>query len=361
MGNPPDNQSIDARLRAYTTRRRQEMGDPFVLPPETRMALKAEIERRNGLNASPAAHSQRWFRWLQSWPVLAPVTGLVVLGVVALVWRFGMGRQNTSQLARAALKEIATPVFATPATSITSAGPSPIVMSAPAAPTQGFSSAKNGSNKTSRTFGTPAAARSHASLLQRFVQAPAAAVNTADRAPGHTSQVLVSFQIQEIDGKLRVVDADGSAYEIASFSFSPAPESEVQLRAVHADHARPATVAAPAPVLNGPAEGPALNMLTRSTVRAGAPPGQQPRPEPAMTNAIAFTALGTNRTLNQSVLLQGRILIPPEPAQQGQKPRDADRAGLDRLRGLLQNSTVQGRVFVAVTNQFELNAVPQVP
>jgi hypothetical protein len=66
-------------------------------------------------------------------------------------------------------------------------------------------------------------------------------------------------------------------------------------------------------------------------------------------NAKAFTATGTNQTLQQNVVFTGEVVRAPMPVQQ--------QAQQQNLRVVLEQVRVQGRAYVGRTNRVEIDAL----
>ncbi len=171
---------------------------------------------------------------------------------------------------------------------------------------------------------SPALSKAGMGRPVRFYRAPSSTGDTT------TTPVLVSFEAQQSDRQLRIVDRDGSVY---TGYLQPAPSAAA----------------------SGVAEAPAQRALSAFSTRQARPQaapatlgGSPPAGSPASAAAFSFRVAGTNRTLKTPVVFSGNILpgtnAPAFPMAPATVP--------------LFNSRVSGRALIGDRQQIEINAVP---
>lgn len=364
MDTGPTNRNIENRLRAYATRRRREAGTGFVMPPDTRRLLQAEVDRKYSSKEPVAVRPSKLFEWLGLKPVWMTATAVVVIGLVAFLVRLSWRPHKVHDLAKVEHK--AQPARSAPAPASASRTLSAPATTSVAAPPEGTVRSAESRLDTPATAPQSVAAlaldRRAAGFSQRFVQTQSGQTQAYQEQPSQqTRKVLKDFQIEVTNGKLRVLDSDGSVYEATlARAAHTAAEGAGQAAYHDAFQPRPKTAVGTPPAETGsaPTTG-RFGARVRMQAEKGLATQTSVGPDIAFSNAIPFVALGTNRTLNQSVAIHGRIVLPGEPGQQIKQPSDLVDSDPATLKALLQNSIVQGRVVIDSSNQFELNATPR--
>jgi type II secretory pathway pseudopilin PulG len=186
---------------------------------------------------------------------------------------------------------------------------------------------------------TPAASHLFGSGLQKFFK------NTAE--PANAVPVLAHFQVQQNGDAIRVVDADGSAYE-----------GTLQMGSAVAQN------------VTAPAEMP---------VTSGTPSQFQSDELGAGKNTLQvaqnyfFRVTGTNRTLKQNVVFIGNLLAISNPTTNlkqsfnGGSGMGGGGGGGGQLQSVLTNqmpwssSRITGTAMIGDTTNIEINAVPLLP
>jgi hypothetical protein len=301
---------IERVLRAFARKRREQAGGPLALHPVNRRLLQEEVARQQ----QPANRKvSRWDWWTS--PRLAGALAAVILIGSCGAFLLFRGSEHEAEFS------IASQPMDRPAES--EAVPSPPTVRpqpppASAAPASGNERLRKGAATDDSTLAENTSARE---LRQQgdlaAVEAPrqvpmTAAVTAFDgtfgtsvpenrfvrtpRVPG-TEPVLESFHVTQNDGKLQVIDRDGSVYEgIITGSMSNAP----------------ATVSAPPTRAEADA-------ITRS------------RPaEPVSLPQYRFEVSGTNRTRQVPVVFAGTFM-PVDNALTAQGARRADSVQADRV------------------------------
>jgi prepilin-type processing-associated H-X9-DG protein len=168
--------------------------------------------------------------------------------------------------------------------------------------------------------------------------------------PAKAAVVLANFQVQQNGNAIRVVDADGSAYD-----GSLLPKSAVAQNG-------PAPVATSTPPITAPAQFERVKIIAN-------------RDELQTAQNYFFRVTGTNRTLKQNVVFTGNLL----PISNATTNLQQSFGGSDGLGGggtgggQLQsaltnqnqlpwsNSRIAGTAVIAETNNIEINALPLSP
>ncbi|HOK76947.1 MAG TPA: hypothetical protein PLW35_04400 [Verrucomicrobiota bacterium] len=363
MDTGPTNHNIENRLRAYVARRRHEAGARFVMPPDTRHFLQTEVDRKYRSKEPRAMRPTTLFAWLGLKPVWMTATAVVAIGLVAFLVRLSWEPHRMHDLAKAEQKVRPPQSAPAPASAAqTLSAPATTSVGAPPVETARLAESNQDTLATPRqSVAASALDRKVAGLSQRFVQTQSGQVQ-ADQSQlsQQTRNVLEDFQIELANGKLRVLDSDGSVYEAAVAAVDhTVAESSSQI--AHRSAAQPSPQTAGAPPAETASAPTAARFGARARMQAekGLASQTSVAPDTLFSNAIPFVALGTNRTLNQSVAIHGRIVLPQEHGQQIKRQSDLIASDPATLKALLQNATVQGRVVIDASNQFELNATPR--
>jgi hypothetical protein len=165
---------------------------------------------------------------------------------------------------------------------------------------------------------------------QQFVQAPLRARRQNMNSPP-PSQVLQRFEVRRVGSSLQVRDGDGSLY---------AAEVPVAQNLIRPTANQPQSMTAPRSQTVG---------VSRQQAVAAAQ-------NPAASNFLFFNATGTNRTLQQRVVFEGRLLytndaLPAPPA--------ALAVTNDAALGVwLSNSLVEGEAVIGERTRIEIQAAP---
>lgn len=440
MPTEPDH-NMDKPLQSYAAQRREQAGTPAELHPATRRLLQAEVAKLRA--AAPASSSTSWLRWVeQFWPRLAAVSVVLVAGVAAvLVFRGGDPLEPPMQLAK---KEIAdAPAASQPtkeearkredfsmeiAAVSAPAAPAPLMLKDETAGAPGLGRAMESREKrletpvelarTVQLVAPPArleeaktsadtslnAAAPQAFFFKQKAGPTAVSQDGFTRSrfaniplAGKTIQpalapVLATFAMEQSGDQLRLVDADGSIYD-----------GVIQLAAPASNLNYLAANLAGQPTLAEADKSDALQLNRRSLAVTI---GQAAASTNSSNSSWNFRVTGTNRTLRQSVIvdgvLEGSMLPnataaskPAGPASQGtvqlqdaksQFTRDATKAEPEQLSkeaaGFRQNTQgglpgsvtqggaysqsvnilntrrIQGQVRIGATNRMLLDAVP---
>jgi hypothetical protein len=188
----------------------------------------------------------------------------------------------------------------------TEAKPMPALAVAPTAPPPaGPSPASYGRQFRTITAGVENMVR--ASQRMRFSQVPSARGAEAKDRPQAQQQVLASFQFEQSGDRVVIVDADGSTYEGQAQLTQAAPLQQ------SVEFGRQVTLAktAPAPA---PTEATAKEKseIARAVPQRGAAitrggPAQAAAWQEQQQQQLFFTAVGTNRSLRQRVVINGTL------------------------------------------------------
>lgn len=355
MDTGPTNHNIEHKLRAYVTRRRREAGARFVLPPYTRRLLQEQVERKFKRKKLSIERANAVLVWLRVKPVWMAAMGIAMVGLATLLLRLSWRPNQAQDLATPEHKtshpqSVATP--ASPTRSLRTPDTTPVA-AAEGKNVRPVNSTQDDFVAADQPSARTALHRGAVGISQRFVQ------TEPDRT--QNQKVLQDFQIEVANGKLRMLDSDGSVYEAALASVAyPATEQPAQVRYRYtAQPGTPTALGLPSTTTESVPKTGAFDMRARMQAEKGI----SSRPSIALdvhsSSSIPFVALGTNRTLNQTVAFQGRIVLPKELSQQIKQQSDLVASDPVTLKALLQNATVQGRVVIGVSNQFELNATPK--
>ena len=196
-------------------------------------------------------------------------------------------------------------------------------------------------------------------LFRSFVRAPGNRELRRNFNSPPRPAVLNDFQVEQTDSRLRITDADGSVYE---GSIQPAPALDTGARGLP----QPSSQSAPEGSAARPTIGAGLGKVRAAGGFRATAPGQE-RSQYANysnidANQVQFRAVGTNRSLNQKVVFDGRLLVTnvetPAPQNQQLQMRFLSN-NLPQL--FLNNSVVQGRATVGGRTKLEINAVPANP
>jgi hypothetical protein len=380
---------LERQLRAYADQRRRAAGGPFAVPPDTRRALQAEVERRYG---GPRPRSKPFWHWWLMWrPGFAWATAGLVAAAVGLFLLVRRERPATVAMASARVesnrRQVAAPADQQPAPFPTPAAarPATVVVARPvtapatdtlaetALPAAAAASTAQQSNATapaptralarfvranSGDGSTSATDHVRGGAVQRFVQMETQAKRPPTFSSPPPALVLNDFRIEAAGNRVRITDADGSVYEGAL----SAPNPPARALAVTAGAARPQRGAPPfasAASAAAPREA-AADLSSRATTEARKVPTTEGLVSTASrtTNEIPFTVTGTNRTLNQLVSFEGRLLLNNQAATSSWAWPQPPAATEEAMRNWLSNSNVRGQANVGPQTQLQINAVP---
>ncbi|MDH7503915.1 MAG: hypothetical protein QHJ82_14555 [Verrucomicrobiota bacterium] len=364
MDTGPTNHNVENRLRAYVARRRREAGPGFVMPPDTRRLLQAEADRKYKGDKPHAMRPTALFAWLGLKPVWMTATAVAVIGLVAFLVRLSWGPHQVHNLAKAGQK--AQPPQSEPAPASAARTPSaPATTSVAGPPVEILTPTESKQNTFAATHQSVAASvsdRKVAGFSQRFVQTQPVQVQAGQNQLAQQARnVLEDFQIEVANGKLRLLDSDGSVYEAA---VAPAAHTaaESSAQTAYRNAAQPSqqtTVRTSLPEASSAPTAGRFGARARMQAEKGLVSQASVTPDAISSNAIPFVALGTNRTLNQTIAIHGRIVLPQDHGRQIKRQSDLVASDPATLKALLQNAAVQGRVVIDASNQFELNATPR--
>ncbi|MBK9139025.1 MAG: hypothetical protein IPM17_09725 [Verrucomicrobia bacterium] len=393
-----DSPPIELRLRAYAEQRRTQAGGPFSAPPLTRRTVRAEVDRRWGHAARHGAHLRRWN---VIWPRLGWALGITAaLAIVAMIaldfgqpikWQTAAKRSQPVPAPARALPEQSTPQQELPPLSSSPTSEAAAVAEAqtPSLRGESFAAAPAGiSPAQSAPAAVPPLATFGAPLAEALSDLPPPSLGgiegspvtptlaspslTARRPPGNATtsaagprqpatepfpamnqqrftqnraqglrqnvnsppapEVLQEFEVQQFGNRLRLVDRDGSTY-LAEVSAAPPA-------------AAPALVTA-SPTATG---------LRRQAARAPdslAPEGQGTK---TANDTLFFNAVGTNRTLQQRVVFNGRLVF----ANPQMPPPSLDVVLTNEAAfGIwLDNARIEGEAVIGDRTQIRIEATP---
>ena len=368
MPSEPDNK-VEELVQTYAQKRRDDAGPSFELHPAIRQLLQGEVVRQR---SKSSGRSRSWLGLLAG---LAPRLGfalsiLVVVGIV--LWKVNLPSEATRRpaykLAKADRIAPASPQAAVPANL-----PPPAPLAAPLSKQERSSVLSTADSRGLRTSAavpsTAAVERAPKPLAktndlgdalglasrapQRFKRAGAA--GKADPpAPGQPA-VLALFDFYQTGNRIRIVDADGSVYE--------------------------------GPVIAG--GGLELDKAKNRRPEPARSPNVRFQNEPS----VLFRVTGTNRTVNQLVILNGSFqpsagkapMPEPGPAQRSDSapaaaaptPLALTGAAFDRAKALdrgvkvqLQDTSalrsfpsarIQGKARVGKAADVQIEAFPAAP
>lgn len=359
MTMPPEpNKNIEDLLRAYAKRRRDDAGPPAEMPGHTRHLLQAEIARRAARTREP------WWRALAGWrprlAVGALAAAAIVVGVFVLLQTQQRPR-HAAELAKAeplseklgamADRGIA-PAEAPPAAApmpalgqkvdkaveaaaderkmdklgvLVAAAKPPATLAAPmpeqVAAVATAAPAKAATDRNVFYFHSDAPVAGGAAgavVALRFAAEDPAKAAKQQKPPG----VLTAFRVEQRGNRVVIVDADGSSYEGQMQLATVETRERLMRRAGRFETDAKGKVAAPAPT---PAESETVLGRTLSL-------DTQPQ--------YSFHAAGTNRSLNQLVVVSGTLSLPTSNAPPAR---------------------IQGKVKVGEGSEVEINAVSTKP
>ncbi len=375
---------MDQALRDYASRRRTGLSGGQVMPPHVRRRLHEEIERANATNGSAPlpAWKRAVFFLTRRWEVAGLLGTLLV---AALVWLWP--NSEPSQVASRRIEHAPTtpeqprptPLPAIPApaasgremrdnyppaltvvTTLPKAAP-PAPMPAPSAaplaataahPTPTSAASAPGEPVTRRRSPEPSrpelatASRSTTALASAPGAAPAAIQVLFTQNPQQPRRpALNSFHLEQAGGGFQIVDEDGSVYparlSLASAEARPAALTDAPLRV--------------------PADRSPTRPTTGGAVRTSRPsPAVAPQGPPVPT-LVAVEATGTNRGLQQRMVVAGNLVLSNTagaPLLPDQTAWLTDQRGLEYL---FSNSRIEGQAVLGGSNQFKILATPARP
>jgi len=330
------NREIEQRLRAAAEARRCAAGGAFTLHTADRRQLQEEVARtlrQPSFGARPG-----WLAWLRRHRAgLAFGSGLalvLLISVPAFLQPAFRKIRERAQEPRAAVRSDSLRPEAEPKAKVevlrsepapTAAAPlrpEPLAKSAPPpaaaspAPARELAAQGGGAGRNFPAEPTAARALKEASLATAIpFESQGGTVNSAMRASrdkeaaarlsvaaleaNQATELLSSFRFEQRGSSVTVVVADGSIYTGAVESLADAPG-----RGTNAVPASRAVRAEQAPEL-------ARHRYNLATSARGKPQAQAPA---ADNQAWAFRVAGTNRTLQQVVVLSGSVPLPAAPA-----------------------------------------------
>jgi hypothetical protein len=185
------------------------------------------------------------------------------------------------------------------------------------------------------------------SATQKFQRTQGSQIATEATASPGEQAVLTSFQVEQTDGELRIVDADGSVY--AGFvqkvedvaDFAQGAKADIPMAAVSDKQKAPAVMFGGATGGGGGGSG--------NNAKAGEVPADQ---------KFYFRVTGVNRSLNQQVLFSGRFTAPATGARKTPPSVWDGRGGEATLP--LSQAQLRGQALIGGT-QMEIIAAPAAP
>lgn len=325
---------IEKLLRAFAQKRREQAGEPFELHPVNRRLLQDEVARfrRTGRAAS-------WWGWIRNPRFASALTTTVVLGACTTLLLL-REREDRSEISMASqYKDSRTqPAPLEQAADETSL--SDLGLAAPAKPMEEVRTMsvavatavprgdveQDRAGRAAELAAVPSAAATDAvpeATANRSVglAGSAAALTGPERrfrrvtdGAERGESVLQSFRLRQSNGRLQVIDADGSVYEGT-------------------------IVAAPA----------------RQAFGDTTPPAQR---EQSFVEAFQFQVSGTNFTLRAPVLFTGAFVPPTNVVDAIAAGEDVRREAMQRPATLGGQWRVEGTVVVG-TNTIQLRAEPE--
>ncbi len=166
---------------------------------------------------------------------------------------------------------------------------------------------------------------------QRFTQNRAQGLRQNVNSPP-APEVLQEFEVQQFGNRLRLVDRDGSTYLAEVSAAPPAP--------------------APAPVTASPT----ATGLGRRATRAPDSPAPEGRGAKTATDTLFFNAVGTNRTLQQRVVFDGRLVF--ANAQMPPPSLDVVLTNEAALGIWLDNARIEGEAIIGDRTHIRIEATP---
>ncbi|HHY84255.1 MAG TPA: hypothetical protein GYA07_01780 [Verrucomicrobia bacterium] len=325
---------IEKLLRAFAQKRREQAGEPFELHPVNRRLLQDEVARfrRTGRAAS-------WWGWIRNPRFASALAAAVVLGACTTLLLL-REREDRSEISMASqYKDSRTqPAPLEQAADETSL--SDLGLAAPAKPMEEVRTMsvavatavprgdveQDRAGRAAELAAVPSAAATDAvpeATANRSVglAGSAAALTGPERrfrrvtdGAERGESVLQSFRLRQSNGRLQVIDADGSVYEGT-------------------------IVAAPA----------------RQAFGDTTPPAQR---EQSFVEAFQFQVSGTNFTLRAPVLFTGAFVPPTNVVDAIAAGEDVRREAMQRPATLGGQWRVEGTVVVG-TNTIQLRAEPE--
>lgn len=269
---------IEQRLRAAAARRRADAGESFVLHPADRQHLHAEIAR--AFRHPPSPKPAGWLLWLWRHRLgLAMGSGLALVMLVTATVPFATASKKKSAPRSPAIEaagSVAARSVADEAPPALASEPMPALSKAEAV-VVGASASLHAEARADRRDAV-------AALAQKELP-PVAAPKDADPV----AVPLREFRLEQQGSSITVRDADGSIYTGRVETVPAAPAQSADLREATRQAAAPEAAARfrsrygmPAPAASG------------GSLSATAPMG-------------LFQVAGTNRTLQQGVVLRGSL------------------------------------------------------
>lgn len=305
---------IEQRLRATAEHRRRDVGGPFELHAVDRRRLQEEVARTH--RARPTRDGFSWLAWLRrrraSLALYGGLALIVVLAAPTLLQLPGRDRREQAPLTdsptttptvpldaaaspiETALPAPSVPPPPEPSTTALSADPAPAVTPPAAAPHAiAERSLVRGGEPGPAQFRSRADQESPLASPRTLSASPPAPLRAGvpNTSSERSAALLQSFRLEQRGEQVAIVDADGSVYHgtanlLEPGSGVPPPPPSPTSPAPARDAA--ATTTSPA--------------LARSA-RRSALPGEGEAAAPM----LRFQALGTNRTLQQAVLITGTL------------------------------------------------------
>lgn len=337
---------MDELLKAYADKRRQDAGAPLELHPATHRLLQGEVARVYAKGSTGS-----WVhRLLLYWPRIAFATACVVVTLMLVL--FMLPQQTVTEMAQTKPEVLSRDSRAvaddkeTEEVRLADAfnQPAPVASTAPVTADRKLdrlAKAKEGDEAKAVSELNVEARKDGGLLREESLSARAKNVvvtrqyyaNNAD-ASGVEQQkrnvqlgaqlqnvqpVLNNFHLEQSGNELRFIDADGSIY-----SGNLVSEKDLKKEAAPARPSAPAAVAGAA----GFAE-----------------------------QNVFFRAVGTNRSLQQRVSIEGNIL----QIQTNALPGLAPATGVNQRVPAQQSQTIRGRAQVGKSQEVQIEAVPAQP
>lgn len=412
----PVHRTIQEEIESYAAERRAQAGGSFDLPPQTRQVLRAEVARLQDRGVLEGGVGGWWRAWW--FRVAVSAAAVVVLLAGWVWWGLDLGREATVDMADAKVRseegrtaerlaarmpEVVPP--AVPPPSPAPVGPSgsgrpaqregPVVAMSPV-PTARSGAAGTGSvsDRAVPPVGAPRAVvpgrsggaeiglartviaskgavggeRDAGAVSSRAQPAPSAPVPRS--APGEDALEHAGVPVSQPARFRAAASTLATNRPLPAVTETMQPAVSVRAFGVPMGNVQNAVQFVQNPDrrverrnLNSPPALPVLNRFemqaTGDRLRVVDADGSvyEGQVRSAGAQEMPFLAEGTNRTLNQKVRIDGRLVWTGQDQRTG---RAAEPLGMD-MGVWLNNSTVQGRAMVGENSRFDLNALPQAP
>lgn len=332
---------MEAGLTAYAAQRRRELGDRLEMSAHVRARLQREVERVARLGRATGGVSGWSWRAVFRLPWVWAAMVVVLVGVGSWWWR-----ANPVRFEVAAEPSVATKREAPAAESgILAVASAPAAAGARTAPVELATVPRPA--PAAAPLGAPLSLADPA-VYAFGVPVPPVQVRFSQRATAPTLPALNSFRFEQAGRELQIVDEDGSVYR-----------AELAVLETTAVAPRPTRVALPVPTSAVPAG----ESVRATRLRAGGVVEAERGGgvESSVPAVVGVTALGTNRGLQQRVMLTGNLLVTNFVGAPVIAPQTALLTNQAALQFLFSNARFEGQVTVGTTNRFPLLAVPVEP